>query len=59
MKVLTKVTTRDMLSRRRNCKVCLGKGYVLYIRPDLDATKFREVVPCQCVRQVVRVEEDY
>lgn len=54
-----KVLDTIYLSPKDNCKTCLGKGFVLVIRPDLDATKFREAVSCpKCVRQVVRIEED-
>lgn len=42
------------------CKDCLGKGIIRIIRPDLDATKYRELRPCHCVKAVVKVEElDY
>ena len=58
MKVLDKITLEAMLSKRKNCPICLGKAYILIIRPDLDATRFRVAIPCPCVKQVVRVEED-
>lgn len=57
MKILDKITLKSMLSKGKTCKSCLGKGYVLTVRPDLIATKFRMAVPCPCVRQVVRIEE--
>lgn len=44
---------------KEDCEMCLGKGYVFTIRPDLNAKKFREVRPCpKCVKQVVRIKED-
>ena len=58
MKVLDKVTLRAMLKARRNCTACLGRGYLLRVRPDLLASKFREAIPCFCLKQLVRVEED-
>ena len=54
MKVLDTV----YLLPKDNCKVCLGKGWVLTIRQDLDPNKFREARPCpKCIKQMVRVEE--
>jgi len=58
MKVLDKISIRTMLSHRHKCSVCLGKGYVFAVIPRLDATKFRLVLPCPCVQQIVRIEED-
>ena len=58
MKILDKISLRTMLAKRRACKKCLGTGRLLYILPGLDATKFRTVVPCSCIRQIVRVDED-
>ena len=58
MKVLDKITLKELLRRRKNCTFCLGKGYLLYVHCGLDATKFREVRPCVCVRQVVRIDEE-
>ena len=40
-----------------NCKDCLGRGIIRIIRPDLDASKYRELRPCHCVRIVVKLEE--
>lgn len=59
MKILDKITLRTMLSKKKNCKTCLGRGYLLMIVPRLDATKYRVAVPCpQCVKQVVRIGDD-
>ena len=58
MKILDEISLRKMLANRKKCRLCLGKGYVLVIVPHLDATKLRLVVPCGCVRQVVRIDED-
>ncbi len=58
MKILDKIKLKTMFKNRATCPRCLGRGYVLTIRPDLDASKFREVRPCLCVKQVVRIEED-
>jgi len=58
MKILDKITIKSMLSNRSKCKQCLGKGYVTMVVPRLDATKFRVAVPCSCVKQVVRIEDD-
>jgi hypothetical protein len=58
MKILDKISLREMLKRRTNCPICLGRGYVLEIVGSLDARRYRQVRPCTCVRQVVRIEED-
>ena len=57
MKVLDKITLKAMLSKRKNCSKCLGKGYNLIILPHLDAAKYRGARPCDCVWQIVKVEE--
>lgn len=58
MKFLDKVTLKSMLSHRKGCPKCFGKGYVLVYHPALLGSKYRVAVPCSCVRQVVRVEDD-
>ena len=58
MKVLDKISLRKMLAQRENCPQCLGRGYSFVITPALDATKFRVIYPCSCVKQVVRIEEE-
>jgi len=58
MKILDKVSVKQMLSRREKCNKCLGRGYELVVLPFLDARKFRGVRPCSCVWQIVRIEED-
>ena len=40
----------------KNCSQCGGCGYVAFVRQDLDASKFREMRPCQCVKKVVRIK---
>ena len=58
MKILDKISLKAMLSHRKNCRICWGTGCVVSVNRDLDATKFREVHPCSCVKQVVRIEEE-
>ena len=58
MKILDKISLKAMLSHRKNCRVCWGTGCVVSVSRDLDATKFREVRPCSCVKQIVRIEEE-
>ncbi len=56
MKVLDEI---KKMEPDKNCKICLGKGTIFIIRPDLAATKFREVRPCpRCLKQIVRIRED-
>ena len=58
MKVLNKVSLREMLKFRATCPKCLGRGYQFVILGQLDAKKYCMVYPCSCVRQLVRIEED-
>ena len=46
------------LKPRKDCPQCGGCGYVALVRLDLDATKFREMRPCSCVKKVVKVKID-
>ena len=46
------------LSPKKDCKRCFGKGYILFVRKDLNAQQFREVRSCpMCMRQIIRVED--
>ena len=45
------------LQPKKNCKQCGGCGYIATIRPDLIATKYREMRPCPCVKKVVQIKE--
>ncbi len=45
------------LKPKKNCRNCLGRGWIVTFRPDLDATKFREIRPCSCVKAVVQIGE--
>ncbi len=58
MELIDKPSLRKMMSSRKNCRLCLGKGYVMLITPNLDAKLFRMIVPCSCVRQLVRIKDD-
>ena len=51
-----KVFKYSDLKPKKSCPACSGCGYVAYIRQDLDATKFREMRPCSCVKKVVKVK---
>ena len=54
-----KILQEVYLHPNEKCTVCLGKGWVLLVRHDLDATQFREVRPCpKCVKQVVKIDEE-
>ena len=53
-----KVFKYNDLKPKGSCPICGGCGYVAYIRQDLDASKFREMRPCSCVKKVVRVKGD-
>ena len=57
MKLLKEFKYEDMKPNKK-CRWCGGKGYVVTIRPDLNALLFREMRPCQCVKKVVRVEDE-
>jgi len=55
MKVLDEIN----ITPNKNCYICKGGGYVLYLNQDYDAKKFREARPCpRCMKQVVRIDED-
>jgi hypothetical protein len=43
------------LKPKPNCKYCFGKGYIKVIRPDLDASKYRELRPCSCIKAVIDI----
>jgi len=38
-----------ILAPKKNCKVCLGKGWMRVLHPELPAVQYREVKPCACV----------
>lgn len=48
---------RIKLEPKKNCKICFGRGYNRIIRQDLDASKYRELRPCTCVKAVVNVKD--
>jgi len=54
MKILDKIK----LKPKNDCRYCFGRGYVTYVRPDLNAKMYREVRPCPCIKQVVRIKEE-
>ena len=45
------------LKPKPNCKWCFGRGYVRVIPQHLDANKYRELRPCQCVKAIVELKE--
>lgn len=54
-----KVLDTILLVPKKNCVLCGGKGYILKVRADLDAERFREVRPCpKCMKQVIKISEE-
>ncbi len=45
------------LSAKPNCPDCHGKGYLRVIPVHSDASKFREIRPCHCVKAIVKIED--
>jgi len=43
-----------ILAPKRNCKNCLGKGWLRVIHPELPVAQHREVQPCHCVGAFVK-----
>ena len=56
MKILDEIE----LKPKEDCRLCLGRGYVLILRPELlDSSKYRVAIACpRCMRQVVKIEEE-
>ena len=50
------VTDKIELKPKPNCKYCLGKGYVRLVPTNLDASKYRELRPCSCVKAIVEIK---
>jgi len=38
-----------------NCKQCFGRGYVRTIDPHLNASIYRVLRPCSCVKAVIKI----
>jgi hypothetical protein len=50
---VNKVPPLKELEARPNCPLCGGRGTLAYIPHHLDATKFREIRACGCVRKII------
>jgi hypothetical protein len=45
------------LKPKKNCAICFGRGYNKFIRPDLLADLYRELRPCGCIKQVIKLKD--
>ena len=52
-----KIGEKIELKPKPNCKWCFGRGYVRVIPQHLDANKYRELRPCQCVKAIVELKQ--
>ncbi len=44
------------LKSNPNCKYCLEKGYIRVIPQGLDASRYKELRPCSCVKAIVELK---